>query len=77
MAQTKAQRRVIARQARAHGYFRRSEREGYVFCPVCRAEVTATRYLDYDKGRYETWPLVLDRAMLDHLDPDQAACLVT
>lgn len=71
---TKTEMRKIARRARQYGYFRKSDSAGYVFCPECRAEVAAPRFIDYAKGRWETWPVALDRAMLDHLDPASEEC---
>ena len=73
-ALTKRRVSELARQARRHGYYQRSERQGWVYCPLCRQEVTAPRFIDYVKGRYETWPFALDRAMREHLDPDYEAC---
>jgi hypothetical protein len=61
---TKTRASTLARQARRHGWYRRSATEGYVFCPCCREEVSR---------EYHPWLKVgaimreLDIAVIEHL----------
>lgn len=64
---TKAEMLKVARQARRHGYYRRSELTGYVLCPRCRAEVEGYLRIDMATLRRVTWTRALDEAMLAHL----------
>lgn len=71
----KADRLKVARRARKYGFCRYSEQKGEVRCPRCSADVTAPRYINYTgTGKYEPWGKVLDRAMLEHLDPADDLC---
>lgn len=71
---TKTERRAVAKQARRYGFCRYSETRGEVRCPLCRKDLAAPRYIDYAKGRYETWSLALDRAVMAHLEDTDEPC---
>ncbi|HEY3718406.1 MAG TPA: hypothetical protein VGL39_28110 [Jatrophihabitantaceae bacterium] len=68
---TKAEARVIARQARSYGYFADDEnqRHAHVYCPRCRVEVGATRYESHrsEAARRGLLMAALDAAMVEHL----------
>ena len=64
---TKREMTEIARKARRHGYYSRSELRGYVICPQCREEVDGYRAIDSKTFRYTTMTRALDEGMLAHL----------
>jgi hypothetical protein len=63
---TKKERTALARRTVSYGFHRCSDGEGWLRCPVCRAEVTCWR------GTYppETWRAALIRTLLAHFDDD-------
>jgi hypothetical protein len=62
---TKAAARQLARSARRYGWHKRSETEGYVFCPQCGERVT------FFKLPWERFtPKAMDAAVIAHLLED-------
>lgn len=64
---TKARAIQLARRGRAHGYYRPSQTEAYVFCPSCRERVD-TEFFPWAKiGEVVR---ALDAAMIEHVRYD-------
>jgi hypothetical protein len=64
---TKTRATTLARRARAHGYYRTSRVEAYVFCPCCRERVQ-TEFVPWSKERDVV--RALDKATTEHLQYD-------
>jgi hypothetical protein len=59
---TKAAAKQLAQNARRYGWHKRSETEGYVFCPCCRERVTFYK-LPWERFTAAT----MDAAVIAHL----------
>lgn len=73
---TRTGRLAIARQARKYGFFRLSERDGWIRCPLCKQRIDAHREINFQStratNRLVSWEKALEAAMLRHLEDSVA-----